>query len=122
MLVLCSVYIAYDQLTPSTALIDYPKLTTLCYGSQYLQAALRMMIASACHDTHMPYRRSNLFSWMLMGINAASAFITGEFIFNEFWLMATILLISGSSLAHFIYHVMQEFKTIMGIEIFSIQI
>ena len=122
MVLLCGIYIAYDQLTPSTVLTDYPKLTTLCYGTQYLQATLRMMIASAAHDVHMPYRRSNVFSWLLMAINAASVYITGEFIFNDFWLMTTILLISGSSLAHFIYYVMLEFKTILGIEIFSIQI
>ena len=36
MAVLVSVYIGYTQLTGSTVLIDYPKLTTMCYGGQYL--------------------------------------------------------------------------------------
>jgi len=106
MLVLCAVYLSYTQLTGSTVLIDYPKLTTMAYGGQYLQATLRTMISNVTHENHMPYRRTTFLCWFLIAINAASFLLKGEPVFNEFWLMMTICAITWGALAHFVYFVL----------------
>ena len=49
MLALILVYFSYTQLTGSTVLNEYPKLTNLAYGGEFLQATLRCMVCNvAC--------------------------------------------------------------------------
>lgn len=120
MAVLCAVYIAYS-FTGSTVLDDYPKLTTMAFGAQYLQATLRTMISSVTRECHMPYRRNTLFAWLLMAINAASFLLSGEPIFNEFWLMAFICALGWGALAHYIYYVLQDFTRILDVNILTIK-
>ena len=41
-----AIYLAYTQLTGSTVLNEYPKLTSFAYGAQYLQAVHRIQVSS----------------------------------------------------------------------------
>ena len=40
------VYFSYTQLTGSTVLIEYPKMTNLAYGGEFLLGILRVMVSS----------------------------------------------------------------------------
>lgn len=64
------------------------------------------MVSSVTNETHMPYRRNILFSWLLMAINAASYLMRDEPVFNDFWLMVFINVLAWSTLAHYVYYVL----------------
>lgn len=121
MIVLITVFLAYTQLTGSTVLIEYPKLTTLAYGGQFLQATTLMQVSRITLDTHMPYRRNMLISWSLMALNAYSLIRNGVPMFDEFWTICAINLITWSAYAHFIYYVLQDLKRILDVNIFTIK-
>lgn len=120
MAVLSGVYIAY-YLAGSTMLDDYPKLTTMCYGAQYLQAALRTMIASVCKENYNPYRRTVLLPWLLMGINAVSLLSSGQTVFDDFWLMVFTCTIGWAAVAHYVYYILQDLTRILDVNIFTIK-
>jgi hypothetical protein len=120
MAVLSGVYIAY-YLAGSTMLDDYPKLTTMCYGAQYLQAALRTMIASVCKENYNPYRRTVLLPWLLMGINAVSLLSSGQTLIDDFWLMVFTCIIGWGAVAHYVYYVLQDLTRILDVNIFTIK-
>ena len=121
MVVLVAIYFCYTQLTGSTVLEEYPKLTTMAYGGQFLQGALRVMVSSVTHGNFMPYRRTTIFSWSLLAFNAFSLIYVRELMFNEYWMMCTICVIVWGALAHFVYYVLQDLKRILGINIFIIK-
>ena len=69
----------------------------------------------------MPYRRTTLASWSLLAVNAASLLATGEPLINELAMIVLICAMVWGSLAHYVYYVLQDFKRILGIEIFTIK-
>ena len=79
------------------------------------------MVSSVTHENHMPYRRTTFASWFLMALNGASFILKGEPIFNEFWMMAAICTMVWAALTHFVYFVLQDFKRILDINIFTIK-
>jgi len=121
MFVLILVYLGYTQLTGSTILVEAPKLTTLAYGGEFLQATLRTQVSNVSQETHMPYRRTTLASWSLLAVNAASLLATGEPLINELAMIVFICAMVWGSIAHYVYFVLQDFKRILGIEIFTIK-
>jgi len=56
-----------------------------------------------------------------MALNAASFLLNGHPIINEFWLMLTICMMNWAALAHFVYYVLEDFKRILGVKMFSIK-
>ena len=104
-IVLALTYIAYTQFTGSTVLVDYPKLTTMAYGGQFLKATLLIMVSSAAHQDFNPYSRTMLLCFLLLAINA-TYLIGGRQVIDEFWLMTAICVISWGAVIHFVYHVM----------------
>ena len=84
MIVLVAIFIFYTQFTGSTVLDEYPKLTTMAYGGMFLQATLRIMVASVTHDDYMPYRRTTVISWLLMSFNAYSLIYIRKLVFTEY--------------------------------------
>ena len=98
-------YIAYTQFTGSTVLVDYPKLTTMAYGGQFLKATLLIMVSSAAHQDFNPYSRTMLLCFLLLAINA-TYLIGGRHMIDEFWLMTAICAISWGAMIHFVYNVM----------------
>ena len=105
-LVLALTYIAYTQFTGSTVAVDYPKLTTMAYGGQFLKATLLIMISSTAHQDFNPYSRTMVLCFLLLGINATFLW-TGRQVVEEVWLMGTICFISWAAVAHFVYHVLK---------------
>lgn len=69
----------------------------------------------------MPYRRTTLASWSLLAVNAASLLATGEPLINELAMIVLICAMVWGSIAHYVYYVLQDFKRILGIEIFTIK-
>ena len=121
MMVNVAAYLVYTQLTGSTVLLEYPKLTTMAYGGQFLQAALRTQVASVLHENFTPYRRTTFVAWSLMAINASYLVVTGSPLFNEFWMFAAVNAIIWSAIAHFVFYVIQDFKRILDINVFTIK-
>ena len=105
-IVLALTYMAYTQLTGSTVLIDYPKLTTMAYGGQFLKGTLRTMVSSTAHQNFNPYSRTMLLCFLLLAINA-TLLSSGRRVIDEFWLMTAICVISWGAVAHFVYHVLK---------------
>ena len=118
-IVLALTYMAYTQLTGSTVLVDYPKLTTMAYGGQFLKGTLLMMVSSTAHQNFNPYSRTMLLCLLLLAINA-TLLSSGRQVIDEFWLMTAICVISWGAVAHFVYHVLNQFKQILDVDIFSI--
>lgn len=55
-----------------------------------------------------------------MSINIAAFLFLGEPIINEQYLFRFINIMIWSAIAHFVYHIMNELKTILGINIFTV--
>ena len=121
MVVLITIYMSYTQLTGSIVLTDYPKLTVLAFGGEFLQAVLRMMVSSVVRQDFTPYRRTTFVSWSLLGLNGASLLMTGTPLINEFWLLLAICTMVWLAIAHYVYYVLKDFKRVLGIKIFSIE-
>ena len=121
MVVLIAIYLSYTQLTGSTVLIDSPKLTVLAFGGEFLQAVLRMMVSSVVRQDFTPYRRTTFVSWSLLGLNGASLLLNSAPLINEFWLLLAICTMVWLATAHYVYYVLEDFKRVLGISIFSIE-
>ena len=115
------IYDAYGMLTGSDILMTHPRSISLCFAGQFLQAVLRMLVASASGETFNPYRRTTLIAWGLMAINIFSFIFYKEALVNEQWLFRGINIMIWSAIAHFAYHILQELKVIIGIRIFHVK-
>ena len=121
-IVLVAIYIAYVTVTGSTIAVEYPKLTSLAYGGEFLQACLRTMVSNVTHENFNPYRRSTLFNWVLFSVNAASFLSTGSPLINELWMILAINAMAWGTIVHYIYFVLKDFKRVLGIRVFHIPI
>ena len=119
MVVLSLVYLSYTQLTPSK-LLEEPKLVTLAFGGEYLLGVLRMMVSSVTQEDFTPYRRTTLISWSLLAVNAASFLMTGKPLINEFWMVLGIASMVWLAIGHYVYYVLEDFKRVLGIKVFTI--
>lgn len=79
-----------------------------------------MLVASASGENFNPYRRTTLIAWGLMSVNIASFAISGKPLINEMWLFRGINIMIWSAVAHFTYHILDELKRIIGIQIFTV--
>ena len=120
MILLVTIYICYVTLTGSTVAVEYPKLTSLAYGGEFLKACLRLMVSNVTHENFNPYRRSTFISWSLLSVNAASLLITDSPMINELWMILAINIVAWSSVAHYTYYVIEDFKRVLGIRCFHI--
>ena len=68
----------------------------------------------------MPYRKTTLISWTLFAVNAFSLQTNGIPLIDELTMIAIINTIVWGSIAHYVYHVLQDFKRILKINIFTI--
>lgn len=78
-----------------------------------------MIVANASGENFNPYRRTTLIAWGLMSINIASFILTDEALFDEKWLFRGINVMIWAAVAHYTYFVLQEFKVILNINIFT---
>ena len=69
----------------------------------------------------MPYRRSTFFCWGLLAINGFVLATSGRPYIDELKLIVILNVIIWSYNAHYAYYVLNEFKTILGIEVFTIK-
>jgi len=113
------IYDIYGLLSGSDILHTHPRSVVFCFAGQYLQAVLRMIVANASGENFNPYRRTTLIAWGLMSINIASFILTDEALFDEKWLFRGINVMIWSAVAHYTYFVLQEFKVILNINIFT---
>ena len=120
MVALIFVYMSYTQLTGSTVLIESPKLTNLAFGGEYLHAVLRIMVSGVTSEPFTPYRRTTFISWSLLALNGATLLMTGAPLINENYLLLSICTMVWLSIAHYVYYVLEDFKRILSIKVFSI--
>ena len=55
-----------------------------------------------------------------MGVNIVSFLLYKEPVLDEKWLFRGINIMIWSAIAHYVYHVLNEMKTILGINIFTV--
>ena len=106
MAILIAVYLGYTQLTGSTILIEAPKLTTLAFSGEFLQATLRTQVSNVSQDTHMPYRKTTVISWSLLALNAAFLLSRGKPLVDELILIMFINAMVWGSIVHYVYYVL----------------
>ena len=114
------IYDVYGILCGSQILHTHTRSVLCSFGGQFLQAVLRMIVANASGENFNPYRRTTVIAWSLMSINIAAFLFLGEPIINEQYLFRFINIMIWSAIAHFVYHIMNELKTILGINIFTV--
>ena len=88
--------------------------------SEFLQAVLRMIVANASGENFNPYRRTTMIAWGLMCVNILSFIVFKEALIDEKWLFRGINIMIWSAIAHFAFHVLNELKTILRINIFTV--
>jgi len=79
-----------------------------------------MIIANASGENFNPYRRTTLIAWSLMGVNILSFIVNGQPLLDEKWLFRGINIMIWGAIIHFVFHVLDEFKRILGIRIFHV--
>lgn len=121
MVVLCSMFLGYSFIPGSVAATQYTRTMLFAYGGQYIQIMLRMLVSSVVHDVFNPYRRTILLGWALMAMNAAALLTTGAPLVNEGLLFGAVCLLSWGAVFHYVYHVLQEFCSILDIWVFTIK-
>ena len=114
------IYDTYSILCGSDILLTHPRSIVFCFAGQYLQAVLRMIVANASGENFNPYRRTTMIAWGLMSVNIVSFIFTKEALIDEKWLFRGINVMIWSAIAHFAYHVLQELKVILGINMFTV--
>ena len=97
---------------------DYPRLTTMAFGAQFLQGATLVMISSLSQASHNPYRFNILFSWALMAVNAISFLRAGSPLIDDFKLISFVCALSWAGLAWYVYFVLDDFKRILNADAF----
>ena len=80
-----------------------------------------MLVSSVISELFNPYRRTILLSWALIALNACYLICYGEPLINEGILFSIVSLISWAAIIHFIYHVLEEFCSILDIYVFTIK-
>ena len=69
----------------------------------------------------MPYRRSTFVVWFLLAVNGCALATTGAPLIDELVLIVILNVIIWSVNAHYTYYVLNEMKTILGINVFTIK-
>ena len=69
----------------------------------------------------MPYRRTTWFCWGLLLFNGFVLETSGQPYIDELKLIVILNVIIWSYNAHYAYWVLNEFKTILGIDVFTIK-
>lgn len=121
MFVLCAVFIAYIYTPGSVASSVYTKSAMFAFGAHFVQVQLRMLVSSVLADLFNPYRRTILIGWALMAVNALHLLIYGQALINEGLMFLLVSAISCAAIAHFIYHMLHEFCSILDIYVFTIK-
>lgn len=121
MVVVVSVFLGYSLVPDNRTIYDYPRLMHLAFGAQFLQGTLRAMISSTTLENFNPYRRSNISMWLLMVVNAASIYMSGKPLINEYFMIFTVFAVSWGAVMHQIYYTIEDFKRILNIELFKIK-
>jgi len=71
-ILLSMIFIGYEFCPGTEGAELYPRLAMLAFGAQFLQGQLRMLLAGVTNDNFKPFRRTNVLSWVLLALNAAS--------------------------------------------------
>ena len=80
-----------------------------------------MLVSSVLADLFNPYRRTILIGWALMAVNAFHLLVYGQVFINEGIMFLLVSAISCAAIAHFIYHMLHEFCSILDIYVFNIK-
>ena len=121
MFVLFVVFLSYSLIASSVIIKEHTLLYCVAFGSHYLQATVRAMVAGISKEDFQPYRRNILLAWLLMAVNGASLVACGKPLINEL-LMISLIAVSGwACFVHQVYHTLADFKRILNIEIYRIK-
>ena len=98
-----------------------PKVCLLAFGGEFLSGCLRMQVCSVTKENFQPYRSTTLASWALMAINGISLLSTGQPLINELLTTTFICVMVWTSIAQYVFSVLETFKRVLGIEVFRIK-
>lgn len=59
--------------------------------------------------------------WILMGMNAASIYASGQPVMDEFLMILLVVVVGWSSVMHQVYYTIEDFKRILNIKMFTIK-
>lgn len=83
---------------------------------------MRLQFSHIINERVNPFRRSILLVWLLHWVNIYHMVSNNEAFFDEITLLYFCIAIQYTALAHMIYYVLDEFKTILGINIWTIKV
>ena len=120
---LCGIYLSYVLFTPTKVLYDHPRVVQVAYSGQFLQALLRMLVSNVTHELFVPFRRTTILSWLLIGLNGFNM-LFGKYkepVFDEGKTFLFIAVITWAAIAHYVLFTIQELKEILNINFFTIK-
>jgi hypothetical protein len=97
-----------------------PRRVMYAFGFQFILMALRIQLSGVTREVFNSYRRTSLFTWFVLIAHIISVKTTGHGFMDEPLMYLILDVVSGLSLAHFIWNVQLELKTILGINLLSL--
>ena len=61
-----------------------------------------------------------MISWSLLALNGVSMLMTGAPLIDECWLLLAICSMVWLAIGHYVYYVLEDFKRVLGIKVFTI--
>ena len=86
-----------------------------------MYVTMRLQFSHIINERVNPFRRSVLLIWLLLWVNIYSMVFNQTAYFDELTLIYFCMAVQYSALFHMIYYVLDEFKTILGINIWTIK-
>ena len=101
-------------------LTHYPAII-LCFATQFLLVALRLMYSYVSLSKVNPFRRTIVLTWSLIWFNTYHMYTYKTPFFDEVKLYYFCNTYQTLAVFHLIYYLITETKTILGISIFSLK-
>ena len=107
--------------SPSQIYLTHYRAIHLCYATQFLIMAFRLMYGYVSLSKVNPFRRLIVLTWILTWFNTWHMYMYKEAFFDEVKLYYVCNTYQTISLCHMVYYLIIEIKTILGINVFSLK-
>lgn len=115
-----AIFLLAAYFSPQDIMKTHPRRAMYAFGFQFILLSLRIQLSGVTQERFNPFRRTNLICWALLLSQTIFAIKFGKSLMDEPSMYLFIDVFSFLSLAHFILNVIDELKTILGINLLTL--